>query len=198
MRFRHPQGRPPVNDRIRDLIRRLAHDNPRWGTAGSKASYSGWGTTSARARFAASSPPGGSVRHPRTVDTSWRTFLRAQAQGLLAIDFFHVDTILLKRLYVLVVMEVATRRVHLLGVTAHPDSTWVVQQARNLVMDLEDRVDRFRLLIRDRDGKYTATFDEVFAAEGIEASRFRRGHRGRTVSSNGGVAACVRSAPIGC
>ena len=102
---------------------------------------------------------------PRRDGPTWREFLRAQAGGVLACDFFCVDTILLRRVYVLFFIEVATRRVHLAGVTRNPNGSWVTQQARNLAMS--GQLERFSLLIRDRDSKFTDAFDTVFASEGI-------------------------------
>jgi transposase InsO family protein len=107
---------------------------------------------------------------PRRDGPSWRQFLRAQARGIPATDFFCVDT-LLQRLYVLFMVEHATRRAHLLGVTAHPSGAWVAQQVRNFLMDLSDRAAEFTVLIRDRDTKFTSVFDAVFASDGMRILR---------------------------
>jgi transposase InsO family protein len=106
---------------------------------------------------------------PRRAGPTWAEFLRAQAKYVLATDFFTVDPVLLRRYYVLFVIEVERRVVHLLGVTANPDNTWVTQVARTFATELEEAGSRFRFLVRDRDAKFTVSVDTVMASIGIEA-----------------------------
>jgi hypothetical protein len=104
---------------------------------------------------------------PRRLESSWKEFLHRQAASILECDFLTVDTVFLKRFDILFVIELQSRRVHLAGITANPDAAWVTQQARNLLMQLDDEGVRARFLIRDRDSKFTRDFDAVFRSEGI-------------------------------
>jgi putative transposase len=164
-----PPGRPSTAPELRRLILRMAAENPTWGYRRIQGELTRLGDTIAPSTVWLVLQRAGIDPAPRRAGLTWRQFLSAQAEGIVACDFFHVDTVLLRRLYVLFMMELSTRRVHVLGVTANPTGAWVAQQARNLLMDLADRTEqvKFKFLIRDRDAKFTDTFDAIFASEGI-------------------------------
>jgi putative transposase len=164
-------GRPPIDPELRKTVLRLARENPRWGYVRIQGELRKVGirigaTTIRRLLRAHGLGPA-----PRRHGPTWSEFLRAQAEGIIASDFLTVETIRLKRLYILFFIELHTRRVHVAGITANPDSAWVSQQARNLAFSFEDRSARVRFLLRDRDAKYSGPFDEVFRSEGIEVIR---------------------------
>jgi putative transposase len=162
-------GRPPIDPQVRDLIVRLGRENPRWGYQRIRGELLKLGI-----QVSATTVRTILLRHgldpaPRRAGPTWTEFLRSQAAGVLACDFLTVETVALKTLYVLFFIELQTRRVHVVGATAHPDSAWVTQQARNLAID--ERLGDIRFLLRDRDAKFSGPFDEVFVTEGVRVIR---------------------------
>ena len=164
---RRAPGRPRTAQVIRALVLEMAQDNPGWGYRRIHGELTGLGYTLAPSTVWEILKDGGIDPAPRRSGDSWRVFLEAQAKTILAVDFFHVDTVFLRRLYVLFFIEHGTRRVHLAGITAHPAGEWVTQQARNLLVALGDHAEQFKFVIRDRDAKFTVAFDAVFTAIGV-------------------------------
>ena len=161
-------GRPPLDQQLQDLIVRLARENPRWGYQRIQGELLRLGIRVSGIAIRTTLRRHGLDPTPRPTATTWRAFLRRQATGIVACDFFTVDTVWLRRLYVLFFIELGTRRVHLAGVTANPNAAWVTQQARNLLVALSEQGRPVRFLIRDRDGKFCRGFDDVFRSEGTK------------------------------
>jgi putative transposase len=197
-------GRPPLAAQTQRLILRLAAENPSWGykriqgelvALGMPLSASGvWNVLGRH----------GIEPAPRRASVSWREFLHQQAAAILECDFFTVETLWLRRFYVLFFIELSRRRVYLAGITANPDGAWVVQQARNLTMTLVEQKQSHWIVIRDRDSKFTAAFDEVFRSEGLRpikapiAAPRAKAHAERWVgSARPNVSTACLSSPAG-
>ena len=159
-------GRPPTVRSIRVLVLRLVRENPHWGYRRVHGELLVLGVKVAASTVWEILRDAGIDPAPERAASAWAGFLRSQAEALLACDFFETVTLSGARMYVLAVIEYGSRRVRILGATAHPTASWVVQAAKNLVMDLQDAGCRARFLIRDRDGKYPQLFDAVLADVG--------------------------------
>jgi putative transposase len=164
---RRRPGRPSTEAAIRKLVIRMATENPAWGHRRVQGEPVRLGHPIAASTVRQILHDAGIGPAPRRAGPTWKQFLTAQARSILAADFVHVDTVLLRRLYALIVIEHGTRRVHLAGITARPDGRWTTQAARNFLMDLNQRATSIKFLIRDRAGQFTDSFDAVFTADGI-------------------------------
>ncbi len=164
---RRRPGRPATSAALRQLVLRLAKENPTWGHRRIQGELVGLGYRIAHSTVWEILTKAGEDPAPRRCGPTWREFLSAQSEHIIACDFFSVDTVLLRRLYVLIFVEHGTRRLHVAGVTANPTGEWVAQQARNLAVGIEARLESLAFLIRDRDTKFTGAFDAVFSAEAV-------------------------------
>ena len=166
---RRGPGRPPLDRETVELIVRMARENPRWGYLRIRGELMKLGIRVSATAIRTILRREGLGPAPRRIGPSWSEFLRAQARGIVAFDFFTVETAWLRTLYVLFAIELGSRRVSVLGVTRNPDSAWVTQQARNLAVG--ERLRGVRFVVRDRDSKFSGPFDEVFRTEGVRVIR---------------------------
>ena len=166
-----PPGRPPIERAVRELILRLARENTSWGYVRIVGELRKLGINVSATLVRSVLADAGVPPAPQRDRQSWRTFLRQQGESMLACDFLTVDTVWLRRLYVLAFLSIGTRRVEYLACTCNPDTPWMLQQARNLLMNLDDRGRQVRFLVHDRDSKFSAAFDSVFASEGVRIIR---------------------------
>jgi transposase len=164
---RRRPGRPSTGTSVKALIIQMARENPAWGHRRIQGELARLGYAIAASTVWEILHAAGIDPVPRRAGPTWRQFLTAQAHAIIACDFLVIETVLLQRLYVLVFIEHGTRRLHLAGVTARPTGTWAAQQARNLAMDLGDRLGTLRFLIHDRDPVFISAFGEVFRSEGL-------------------------------
>ncbi|MFI5868082.1 integrase core domain-containing protein [Streptomyces sp. NPDC051546] len=161
-------GRPPTAAALKKLVLRLAGENSRWGHRRIQGELARLGHPIAASTVWEILNAAGIDPAPRRTGPSWRESLTSQAEGIVAVDFFHLDTLAGRRLYALAFLEHGTRRLHVTGVTAHPTRDWAVQQARNFAASLGIQMESPRFLLRDRDAKYGEAFDAVFQAEELE------------------------------
>jgi putative transposase len=190
-------GRPPVDRQVRQLILRLARESSHWGYVRSVGELRKLGIDVSATLVRNVLRREGIPPAPRRGQPDWRSFLRQHGNTILACDLFTVDTVWLRRLYVLFFVSIGTRRVEYVACTSKPDTAWMTQQARNLLMDLDDRSQRPRFLIHDRDTKFSRAFDSIFRGEGTEIVRTPIQAPNANATPNAGSAVCAGNASTG-